>query len=90
MPSKSRFYDENVEIRDTDLGHTDLADFLKACNKPVRRSDLVSSLIHSRLVNVSSHPISVQSAELVMTLVQNFVPEERVVKSVIGEVVLDL
>lgn len=72
------------------MGHIDLEDFLKACNKPVGRSDLVSSLIHSRLVNTASHPLSVQSAELVMTLAQHFILEERVVKNVTGEVVLDL
>ena len=42
------------------------------------------------VVNAASHPGTVQSAELIMTLSQYFVPEERVVKSVSGEVVLDL
>lgn len=90
IPSKLRFHDDYVEIRDTDLGHTDLGEFLKTCNKPIERSDLVSSLIHFGLVNATSHPISVQSVELIMTLVQHFVSEERVVKSATGEVVLDL
>lgn len=90
VPSKSKFYDEYVHIRDTDLGHTDLANFLKACNKLVGRSDPVSALIHSILVNTASHPTSVQSAKLIMTLAQHFVLEERVVKRTTGEVVLDL
>ena len=50
----------------------------------------MSTLIQSGLVSVASHPMSVQSAKLVMTLAQHFVLEERVVMSVIGEVVLDL
>ena len=41
-------------------------------------------------MNAASHPGTVQSAKLIMTLSQHFVPDERVVKSVSGEVVLDL
>ena len=88
--SKSSFHDDYAEIKDTDLGHTDLGEFLRIYNKPMERSALVSSLIHFGLVNATSHPILVQLAELIMTLAQHFIPKERVVKSVIGEVVLDL
>ncbi len=42
-----------------------------------------------RVGDATSHPTLVQLVELIMTLVQHFVPEEMVVKSVI-EVVLDL
>ena len=42
------------------------------------------------IVNTVSHLMSVQSAKLIMALAQCFVLEERVVKSVTGEVVLDL
>jgi hypothetical protein len=68
----------------------DLREFLTTYNKPIERSDLVSSLICSRLVNAASHAISVHSVELIMTLVQHFISEERVVKSATGEVVLNL
>ena len=76
--------------RDTDLRHTNLGEFLRICNKPTKRSALVSALICSRLVNVVSHPVLVQSTKLIMALSQCFVPNKRVVKSVTGEVVLDL
>ena len=51
---------------------------------------MVSALIHLGLVNTTSHSVSVQSSGLVMTLAQHFVPGERVVKSVIGEIIFDL
>ena len=51
---------------------------------------MVSTLIRSGLVNVASHTVSVQSLELVMTLTKQLVLEERVVKSVTGEIILDL
>ena len=87
---KSRLHDEYAEIKDTVLGHTDLGEFLRVCNSPTERSTLTSALIRSGLVNAASHPGTVQSAELITTLSQHFVPDERVVKSVSGEVVLDL
>ena len=90
VPSKLRFHDDYAEIRDPDLGHIDLGEFLRICNKPIERLALVSMLIRSGLVNVASHPVSVQSAELIMTLSRHFVPDERVVKSVTKEVVLDV
>lgn len=89
VPMKSRFHDDYYKVRDTDLGHIDLGEFLKICNKPTERSTIVSTLIHSGLVCVASHPMSMQSSELIMTLPEHFVHEERVVKSVNGEVVLD-
>ena len=50
----------------------------------------MSILIRSRLVNVASHPVSTQSSELVMALEENYVLEERVVKSITREIILDL
>ena len=89
-PVKSRFNDDNSKIRDTKLGHIDLGEFLKICDKPTKRSAMVSTLIHLGLVNAASHPVSIQSSELIMKLAQHFVLEERVVKSVTGEIFLDL
>ena len=51
---------------------------------------MVSTLIRSRLVNISSHPILVQSSELIMALAKNYVLEERVVKIITREIILDL
>lgn len=51
---------------------------------------MVSTLIRSELVNAASHPVSVQSSKLIMALVENYVSEERVVKTITGEIVLDL
>ena len=51
---------------------------------------MVSPLIRSGLVNAASHLVSVQSLEVIMTLAKHFVLIERVVKSVIGEIFLDL
>lgn len=51
---------------------------------------MVSNLIRSRLVNMASHPTSVQSSELIMKLLHHYVPREKVVKSVTGDLVLDL
>ena len=90
MPSKSRFQDDYTEIKDIDLGHTYLGEFLSICNKPTKRFAMISTLIQLGLVNTALHSISIQSSNLIMTLAQHFVPEERVVKSVTGEVVLDL
>ena len=90
MPSKSRFQDDYFEIKDTNLGHTNLGEFLTICNKSTKRSAMVSTLIWSGLVNVASRPMLVQSLDLIMTLAQHFLPNERVVKSVTWEDVLDL
>ena len=90
VPSKSRFDDDYVEIKDIDVGHIDLGEFLRICNKPTERSAMIFALIRSRLVNIASYLMSMQSSKLVMTLAQHFVPEERVVKSVTGEIVLNL
>ena len=67
-----------------------LGELLRVCNSLIERSTLRSTLIHSGLVNAASHPGTVQSAELIMTVSRHFVPDERVVKSISGEVVLDL
>ena len=90
IPSKSRFHDDYVEIKDTNLRHTNLREFLRICNKPTERSSMMFTLIHSRLVNIVSHLVSVQSTNLIMDLSQHFVLDERVVKGVTEEVVLDL
>ena len=87
---KSRLFDKYIEIKDIDLRHIELEEFPRVCNSSMERSSLRSSLIHFRLVNATSYPGTVQSAELIMTLSGYFVPDERVVKSVTGEVVLDL
>lgn len=59
-------------------------------NKPNESPPMVSALIRSGLVNAALHPVLVQSSELIMALVENYVSEERVVKNIIGEIVLDL
>ena len=65
---KSRLQDEYAEIKDTDLGHIDLGEFLRVCNSLTKRSTLTSALIRSGLVNAASHPGTVQSTELIMTI----------------------
>ena len=65
---KSQLHKEYAEIKDIDLGHIDLGEFLRVCNSLTERSTLRSALIHSRLVNAASHPGTIQSAELIMTL----------------------
>ena len=79
-PAKSMFHDDNSEIKDTELGHTYLGEFLKICNKPTKKFSMVFSLIHSGLVKVASHLVSVQSSELIMKLSKHFVPKERVIQ----------
>ncbi len=74
---KSRFQDKHIEIRDTKLGHNDQNVFLTLCNNPKERSAMVFSLIQSGLVNATSHPISVQSFELIMTLAQHYILGKR-------------
>lgn len=51
---------------------------------------MVLALILSGLVNISSHLMSHQSTELIMMLVHHYVLEEKVVKSVTGEIFLDI
>ena len=46
-------------------------------------------MIKNGLVNVASHLVSVQSSDLMMTIAQHYVLDERIVKSVTGEMVLD-
>ncbi len=87
---KSCFQDGHLEIKDTELGHIEWNTFLILYNKPKERSTMVSSLIQSGLVNVVSHPTSVQSLEIIMALAKNYVLEERFVKSVTREIVLNL
>lgn len=64
-PRKSYFQDVHVEIKDTELRHIDWNDFLIICSKPKERFAMVSSLMHSGLVNVVSHLVLVQSSEFI-------------------------
>ena len=43
---------------------------------------MVLTLIKLGLVNVVSHPTSVQSFELIMALAKNYEPKEKVVKRI--------
>ena len=45
VPSKLRFQDDFSKIKDTDLGYIDSGEFLKICNKPTERSQMVSVVI---------------------------------------------
>ena len=58
--------------------------------KPKEIYAMVSTMIKLRLGNATSHPPFLQSSKLTMTLVENYVPKEKVVKSVTREIVLDL
>lgn len=51
---------------------------------------MVSTTIRLGLVNVASHPTSVQFSKLIMTLAENYVPKEKVVKCITREIVLEL
>ena len=51
---------------------------------------MVSTLIRLGLVNATSHTVSVQSLELVMALAKKYVLEERVMKNITREIMLDL
>ena len=51
---------------------------------------MASTLIRLGLVNKTSHPISVQPSVLFMVLVEKYVLEERVVKIITREIILDL
>ena len=53
-----------------------------------KRSDMVTKMIRNILVNAPSHLVSIQSSKLIMTITQHYVPDERIVRSVIGEMVL--
>ena len=51
---------------------------------------MMSVLMQLGLVNIASHLTSVESSELIMTLVKPYVSEEKVVKSITKEIALDL
>jgi hypothetical protein len=51
---------------------------------------MVSQMIRVGLVSVASHLVSVQSSELIMEMAQHYVADERIVKSVTGDIILDL
>lgn len=89
-PKKSRFKDKHAKIQDIELIHIDWNAFLTLCNKPLKSSMMASKLIQSGLVNFVSHPTLFQSFELIMILAQHYVPDEKVVKSMTREIVLDL
>ena len=67
-PKKLWFQDEHTEIWDTKLGHIDYNTFLTIYKKLNARSTMTSTFIRSGLVNATSHPTSVQSSKLIMTL----------------------
>ena len=75
VPLKYFFQDVHSEIQDTKMGHIDWNAFLVLYNKPNERFPMVSTLNILRLVNVASHPISIQSSELIMVLANNYVLE---------------
>lgn len=73
------------------MAHIDWNVFLVLCKKLNERPRMVSTiLIRLGLVNATSNLVSVQSSEVIMVLAKNYVLEERVVKNIIGEIVLDL
>lgn len=51
---------------------------------------MVSTLIQSEIFNTVSHPTSVEYSKLIMTLEEHYVTEEKVVRNITGEIVLDL
>ena len=59
-------------------------------NKLHERFDMISSLVERILKNATSHPMSVKSSKLIITLGQHYVSEMNMVKNVIGEIVLDI
>ena len=61
-PRKSYFQDGHAKIKDIELEHIDCNVFLMIYNKPKERSVMVSTLMRSGLVNVASHPTSIQSS----------------------------
>ena len=89
-PKRSRFFDAHFEIKDNELGHMDWNGFLKICNNPHNRPEFITKMIRCGLVNVAAHPISVQSSKLIMAIAQNYVPDEKIVWAIIGEMVLDI
>ena len=51
---------------------------------------MVSTLIWSDLVNEASQSTLVQFSKLIITLINHYLTEEKVIKRLIGEIVLDL
>ena len=51
---------------------------------------MVSAIIKLGLVNITSHLVSIQSSKLIMKLVENYISEEWVVKSITREIFLNL
>ena len=64
--------------------------FLKICNNPHNRPEFITKLITCELVSVVAHPVSMQSSELIMAITQHYVPDEKIVRAVTGEMVLDI
>ena len=59
-------------------------------NKLHERFDMISSRVERILKNATSHPMSVQSSKLIITLGQHYISKKNMVKNVIGEIVLDI
>ena len=87
---RSRFINGYSKIRDTDLGHIDWNAFLTTCNNPHDQPNLITKMIQSGSVSVIAHPILVKSSKLIMAIAQHCVPDERILKAVIIEMVLDI
>ena len=60
VPPKSMLHDDYTQIKDTNLGHMNLGEFMRVCNNPIESSTMMSALICSRLVNATSHPRTIQ------------------------------
>ena len=70
------------------MGHIYKNALLFFGNKLMERSKMISSLILRGLVNISFHPMSIQSSYLIMALAHHYTSKDKVVRSIIGEMVL--
>ena len=84
------FIVNHFEIRDTKIGYINKNGFLIMRNNYHGGSNMVMKMIKNGLFNVASLLESIQSSELIMTIAQHYVLDESIVRSVIGEMVLNL
>ena len=89
-PKRSRFIDGNSEIKDIELGQIDWNEFLTTYNNPHDQLDLITKMIRSGLVSVATLPVLVQSSQLIMMIAQHYVLDERIIRVVTREMVLDI
>ena len=87
---KSCFIDNHSDICYTELGHIEWNVFLILCKIPHGRFEMVIVMIQNGLVNIALHPTLVQSSKSIMTLAQHYVPNEKLVRRITREMVLDL